>query len=63
MVEGSAKIYSEENGAWDCGLNGSVTFHAEQTYEIANEGKGNLVLIQTDNIGGVAEEKEIKRDS
>ncbi len=63
VVEGSAKIYSEENGAWDCGLNGSVTFHAEQNYEIANEGKGNLVLIQTDNIGGVAEEKEIKRDS
>lgn len=63
IAEGEAKIYSEENGAWECCTNGSVTFHGGENYEIANETKGNLVIIQTDNAIVSTEEQEVKREN
>ncbi len=61
VTEGSAKIYNDTHGGRSVSRNGSVLFRSGNEYEISNETKNDLVMIQTKNLEfAEIEKKKIK---
>ena len=60
VVEGDARVYSDTSDRKKCGKDSSVLFKSSTEYAISNEGKVDLVMIQTKSADMVKDGKKKK---